>query len=292
MGTRKKDIGRAVKATADPSQLELFDTDSVTAATGIRVFDVGQGDCIGLTDQEGQVFCYIDYGGLADHPDTDHPENTAQRLTVSYRDGLASIILTHWDKDHYWSAVKKNPQAQACEWLVPRQMASPSAARFAKDLENAKCWPEDRGKSSARIGVGEDCDIEIRKCGAFSRKKLNEDRNKTGLAVTLLHWENERVERFMLLPGDCPFHLIPGRPEVPVSGLVAYHHGARTHWTKATKQAIANFDDDHRMVYSYGANDYGHPYVKNYRPEWHAVATATADLRDQGQPSVDIRWAR
>lgn len=292
MATQKKDIGRKVKAAADPSQLELFDPQSVSALRGIRVFDVGQGDCIGLLDQDGAVFCYIDYGGLADHPDTDHPENTAKRLPVAYGGGHASIILTHWDKDHYWSAEKKNPQAQVGEWLVPRQMASPSAARFAARLPNAKCWPEDRGTEPARIGVGENCDIEIRKCGKFSRRRVNEDRNKTGLAVTLLHWENERIERFMLLPGDCPFHLIPECPEAPLSGLVAYHHGARTHWTKATKRAIANFDPDHRMAYSHGANDYGHPYVRNYRPDWHMVATATADLREKGKTSVDIRWPK
>lgn len=292
MATGKKDIGRAVTATADPSQLELFNTDSVSATTGIRVFDVGQGDCIGLLDQDDKVFCYIDYGGLADHPDTEKPENTSQRLSVNYRDGLVSIILTHWDKDHYWSANKKNPDAQKCEWLVPRQMASFQAVFFAAQLKNAKCWPEDRGKSSARIGVGEDCDIEIRKCGAFSRRKLNEDRNKTGLAITLLHWENERIARFMLLPGDCPFHLIPGLPEVPLSGIVAYHHGARTHWTKATKRAIANFDEDRQMAYSYGANDYGHPYDKNYRPHWHPYATATADLRPLNQQSIDIHWKK
>jgi hypothetical protein len=169
-------------------------------------------------------------------------------------------------------------------------MASPQAVLFASNLEKAKCWPEDRGDRPARIGVGDQFDIEIRKCGPFSKRRRDEDRNKTGLAVTLLRWENERVEKFMLLPGDCPFHLIPERPEAPLCGLVAYHHGAKTHWSKATKAAIQSQHQLRTMAYSFGQNEYGHPYRKNYRPDWDAFATTTADARNKHQLSFDLRW--
>jgi len=54
----------------------------------------------------------------------------------------------------------------------------------------------------------------------------------------------------------------------------------------------ANFDEERQMAYSYGDNDYGHPYDKNYRPNWHPFATATADLRPLNQQSTDIRWKK
>jgi hypothetical protein len=102
MPPKTKDIAKAVDETAGADQLELFDRESVTALSGVRVFDVGQGRCIGLLDQHEAVFCYVDYGGLADHPDMNNPHNTRKRLPVRYGEGRVSIVLTHWDKDHYW----------------------------------------------------------------------------------------------------------------------------------------------------------------------------------------------
>jgi len=290
MAPRNLDIGRTIAAAPETSQLELFDSDKVSSTSGVRVFDVGQGDCIGLLDQDRQVFCYVDYGGLMDHPDAANPAATRERMPVENDGELVPIVLTHWDKDHYWSANKKNPQAQQCEWLVPRQMVSPQALLFARGLKDAKCWPETRGSRPARFGVGESWDVEIRKCAAFSKKKVNEDRNKTGLAVTFLRWYEDSVETFMLLPGDCPFHLIPGLPEAQLCGLVAYHHGARKGWTSATRRAIGNLHEQREMVYSYGENEYGHPDRRNYRPDWDSTATTTCAARDAQRKSVDIHW--
>jgi hypothetical protein len=290
MTSKEKSIGDVAGQEADATRVRLFDRDAVIAITGVRVFDVGQGDCIGLLDQDGQVFCYVDYGGLVDHPDIHQPQNTAARLPLAYRDGRVSIILTHWDKDHYWSACKKNPEAQKCEWLVPRQRASPQAVLFAAGLEKASCWPEQRRDRPARIGIGSQYDLEIRKCAPFSRRRRNEDRNKTGLAVTLLRWENAAIDRFMILPGDCPFHLIPERPDAPICGLLAYHHGAKAHWTKATDLALLSFHSNRAMAYSCGRNDYGHPYRANYRPSWDEKALTTPDARHQSQSFIDLKW--
>jgi len=273
-----EDIAETVTAEADAANLTLFDGETVTGLRGIRVFDVGQGDCIGLLD-----------GGLMDHPDEANPNATAERLPVSYEGGFASIVLTHWDKDHYWSANKKNPEAQKGEWLVPRQMASPQAVRFAAELDRAKCWPENRD-APVRLDIGGRWDIEIRKCGKFSKKKLTEDRNKTGLAVTLLEWRAQQVDTYMLLPGDCPFHRIPSLPSAELRGLVAYHHGARKGWTHKTSAAIANFHTKHEMVYSYGENDYGHPDRTSYEPNWNETARTTGEARAAGEKGFDIRW--
>jgi hypothetical protein len=127
------DIGGIVTTSADMATLQLIDA-SVTEIKGVRVFDVGQGDCIGLRDQDDNVCCYIDYGGNEYHPDNNKSGNTALRLPVLRGSQYVSVILTHWDKDHYWSANKKNPAAQQCDWLTPRQWVSPQAARFAAKL--------------------------------------------------------------------------------------------------------------------------------------------------------------
>lgn len=273
-------------------QLELFDSEAVSGTLGIRVFDVGQGDCIGVVDQDGLIFCYVDYGGLADYPD---PKNAGTRLPVSASQQInrgrtyVPIILTHWDKDHYWSAKKKNTSAQKCEWLVPRQMASPTAVRFAATLQRAKCWPEKRGPRPARVGVGAEWDVEIRKCAPYSPRKVNEDRNRTGLAIALLRWSGDRVAQLILLPGDCPFHLIPELPRAAeICGLIAYHHGSRTHWTKGTKAAVSRYSKARQMAYSHGKDWVA--FRNNYQPEWDGNATTTVEVRVANRKSIDIQW--
>jgi len=120
MNTTEQDVGTQI-GQARSSTLVLVNAHLTTAINGIRVFDVGQGDCIGIRDQIDEVFCYVDYGGVIDHPDKTNPANTPTRLPIQYAGVRVSIILTHWDKDHYYSAYKKNPAAQKCEWLTPRQ---------------------------------------------------------------------------------------------------------------------------------------------------------------------------
>lgn len=95
------DVSKSV--TAVTSSLTLVNSTLTTDVNGIRVFDVGQGDCIGLLDQSNEIFCYVDYGGLNDHPDATNPTNTGKRLPETVNGRLVPIVLTHWDKDHYMS---------------------------------------------------------------------------------------------------------------------------------------------------------------------------------------------
>jgi hypothetical protein len=68
-------------------------------------------------------------------------------MPVVYGTGHTAIVLTHWDKDHYYSAKKYNDEAKKGLWLVPRQLASPQAVKFAAGLSNALRWPEAQGSS-------------------------------------------------------------------------------------------------------------------------------------------------
>ena len=130
MSGAREDVGQTI-AAADAGKFLLFDPERVSALNGIRVFDVGQGDCIGLRDQDDRVFCYVDYGGLCDHPDKADPANTPQRLPVGSADDPATIVLTHWDKDHFWSATK-NPAA--CDVPLRAAHASYLARPFRSSM--------------------------------------------------------------------------------------------------------------------------------------------------------------
>lgn len=287
---KQVDVGREISDEAPASLDRLVGPASVTAINGVRVFDVGQGDCIGLRNQSDEVFCYVDYGGVNDHPDKATPSYTATRLPVLLGHYYVSIVLTHWDKDHFWSAAKKNPDAQNCYWLVPRQHVSPTAARFAAGLPHAECWPESAGRSRMTTDVGSESRLEIRKCNAFDRTALKEDRNLTGLAVTILYRPAGEWEQMMFLPGDCVFDEIPDVSNIPISGLVAYHHGSRKDWQTATTNAISNRFRDYEMTYSVGANNYGHPRRENYEPDWDTRATETRDIRSLSRESHDLDW--
>ncbi|GGA40172.1 hypothetical protein [Dyella nitratireducens] len=293
------DVASTITATADTATLQLIPA-TVTEIKGVRVFDVGQGDCIGLRDQNDEVCCYVDYGGNEYHPDQSNPSRTASRLPVQAGSHYVPVILTHWDKDHYWSANKKNPAAQKCEWLVPRQLVSPQATRFAAKLANAKCWPESIGDQAVSFAVGTDDEVEIRKCATFPANAQKEDRNHSGLAINLKRQPSGGTATHMLLPGDCAFDRIPNLPaKLSLRAIVAYHHGASTDWCAATEQTLANAYSPYVMAYSYGThspgkkNHYGHPNRSNYQschPNWDIGAIITEDIRAKGLNSSDLDW--
>jgi hypothetical protein len=285
------DVGEEVREAADASKLRLFDPDRTTAITGVRIFDVGQGDCIGLLDQDGELCAYVDYGGYLDHPDRADPAGTKIKIPVRVGGQQVAIILTHWDQDHLYSAHKYNVDAQECEWLTPRQWVSPFAVTLAAKLKDAKCWPESMGQDAHRFEVGGRHVVEIRKCLPFDKKRPREDRNLTGLAITVLELKSGDVTRQMILPGDCPFELIPNLPNVPIQHLVAFHHGSGNHWTPATTATITHGTRSRSMSYSYSPkNTYGHPDRRKYKPKWDIASQATPGLRRKGKRYVDLVW--
>lgn len=290
---RDKDVGGTVTATATLPGYRLFASGPPSRLAGIRVFDVGQGDCIGLLDGQDNVVAYIDYGGCIQHPETHVPSwKTSKVLDVGPSGARLTIVLTHWDKDHYWSSTK-NSDAKDCHWLVPRQHVSPTAARHAATLSNASCWPESLGQACHRFAAGGDHEVEIRKCRAFRPAGKTEDRNSSGLAVTLIALDAQgNDEAQMMLPGDCSFDRIPSLPAVPIVALVAYHHGSHNHWrSPQTEDAIDDRAAGAEMVYSYGdPNPYRHPDRASYAPDWDAVAHTTPNLRASSVEYVDLGW--
>jgi hypothetical protein len=282
-------LRKLANKTSSSGLSRIFDSNVTKAINGVRIVDVGQGDCIGILDQQDEVCAYVDFGGYLDHPDKKHPAQNKVRMPVHAGARRVPIIVTHWDQDHIYSAHAYNTDAQKCDWLVPRQWVSPFAARLAAKVKGARCWPESKGQGVHSIQLGSQT-VEIRKCEAFDPKRPKEDRNLTGLAITVLDDRRGRL-RQMVLPGDCPFHLIPNVQPVPIRHLVAYHHGAKTHWTAMTTLFLTQMARFRSLSYSYSPkNNYGHPERSSYDPDWNLLAFGTPFARSNGEMHVDVKW--
>ena len=295
MPSKQTDVAVAVKSTVSVSGLNIHDPADTKEIHGIRVVDVGQGDCIGIVNQNDEVFCYVDFGGLADHPEKgiNHGDPSQHRMPAQLKNGKhVVIILTHWDKDHFWSAKDKNSDAQNCNWIVPRQYVSPQGLLVARKLKKAKRWPDNIGRQEQDISIGSRDRVIIRKCGKFVKNPKKPDRNNTGLAITIVRSKNGKDDEKIILPGDCPFDRIPdSHANVPIRFLVAYHHGSRTDWDDIkTTDAIKNRASNHQMVYSYGSVKNWQPHRRKYGSHWDATSKHTTQVRGVKPPWIDCKW--
>src|SRR5690606_4797359 len=99
---------------------------------------VGQGNCIGLTDNNNIPYAYFDIGNGCNR--NAHTFNAAFRPCLSF---MPPIILSHWDQDHYETAML-NARTWDCKWLAPHQQLTNTAYRLANMLiarGNLTIWP-------------------------------------------------------------------------------------------------------------------------------------------------------
>ena len=287
---KKKTTGKRKGNSPIPYQIrtakvpgkKLFGSKRVAGVDSVRVYDIGQGDCVALM-KNGKPIMYVDYGGFIDHPDQGNYSNVSKRLPIPSTG--VPIVLTHWDHDHYYSA-RKNSKARGkdARWLAPRQLVGPSALKFATSLTDLKCWPASLGRKYIRFSAGSGFEICIAKCGKSPTVAgMAEDRNLTGLSITVLHKDvNGTVIEYVLLPGDAPFHKIPNLNTTPSHclGMLAYHHGSHNHWNASTTSTLPSHSKAAQaVVFSYGQhNPYGHPDKSNYS-SWQKKWKETPRLR-------------
>jgi hypothetical protein len=189
--------------------LEPVNTKGVNWAV---VYDVGQGNAIGLCDPQGAVTCYFDMGGSVMKNRKSFPE----RLERFCYTPEPPHILSHWDWDH-WSSSSRDKRALKMEWLAPfskeQDISSSHAALIARIIKNGgKVWPIQHADPDPREGR-----IQLVVCEG-------KDRNNSGLALTL-HETPERSGKRMLMPGDAEYQYIPGLEEAGYFAVVAPHHG-------------------------------------------------------------------
>lgn len=253
----------------------------VTALRGARVYDIGQGDSIAIVDADGEVVFQIDYGGKEKNPF----KGLKGEARVSAVDSLMPIpsdrfvMLSHWDEDH-WCSAPKGSEACAARWLVPRQVTSPAAVEFASDLdkdldkERIACIPEDLVGIPDHFTAGNGDELWWEKIGVSARDPSEkEDCNHTGVAFSLVR-RSDSGGQVILLPGDAPFgsvgHYASHRAAgLTLTGIVAFHHGAGTHWTAATRGLLRNWPKTAAKVdvaFSCAENSsYKHPILANYQ---------------------------
>lgn len=243
---------------------------------GARVYAIGQGDAIAVMDSDLKPVLQIDYGGHQGNPFS--ALETAERARVIDSTmpvpERSLIMITHWDQDH-WCSAPKGEEARKRQWLVPRQVTSPRATEFAAGLDHISCIPE--------ALVGQPCCFKARNGDELWWEKIGpsqtsadkyEDCNRSGVAFSLVRRRWFGRGEVILLPGDAPFASVAHyrqhlQAQLTLTGLVAFHHGADTHWSEATRALLRNWRRTREqvdVVFSCGKdNSYSHPHEANYR---------------------------
>lgn len=289
---------RQAIAAADLANLAgLSPLSKASLISGIRVFDVGQGDAIAILADVGgseATVLQIDYGGRERNPFGDGGDVDKRMPIVPAQ----LLMLTHWDEDH-WCSASKGSLAQGADWLVPRQLTSPRAVLFSTRLRAIHCVPESLVNQSLRFAAQNGDCVLWEKIGYFAGAfAKDEDCNKTGLAFAIIR-KGLQGEEVILLPGDAPFDKVGiftrlMQRGVKLRGIVAFHHGAGTHWTAATEQLLQNWSksEQFEVVFSCSRpNSYDHPDEARYRrllPD--ATFLGTAQLRSGSKTSIEIRF--
>lgn len=265
------------------------------ALSGIRVYDVGQGDAIAVLDQNGDPVLHVDYGGRQDSPFRKKKPAEVDAIMPIASDGL--VMMTHWDEDH-WSTAPKGAAAKASHWLVPRQVTSPRAVRFSASLDKVKCIPEARvGRVHLFRARNGDALLWQKIALSSIHSAQDEDCNRSGVALALVRGAGADGQ-VILLPGDASFGWVPLYHQLwasnrTLTGLVAFHHGAGTHWSPATEALLRNWDRTGdkacEVVFSCARdNGYGHPQPDRYSDLMPIAGCSTFEIRARKKAFTDI----
>ena len=272
---------------------------------GIETLHVGQGDCTAVIahkddDPDGNspiVVLYVDLGRACGKcaktfPGEDSTDTDRAPPTFDFTQ-KPKVLLTHWDKDHYYSALHE-ADALTVDWMVPRQAVGPHVIRFINRLSTVLCFPATSPGKRFPLTTSPDVDlwIEVSKGATGSQTG---DKNLTGLSFTLVRKDaaGDEVER-IVLTGDAPYQFVPSlsggnpsAPGCPICCLHAFHHGSKTHLPSTTDPVSLPQAKEYEVVFTYGltaagVNNFHHPaqeamdYYKN--KGWlERVNTASAE---------------
>jgi hypothetical protein len=207
------------------------------------VYDVGQGNCIGLCDSSGSVSTYFDFGGGV----TQNRKTFPSALQSFCFTNNPPIILSHWDHDH-WSSAYLDHRSFSMVWILPRQPLTPQHVKLLSDIAAAggTAWFLPSGFNGRWFGH-----FYLEIC-------TGSNRNNSGIALTLSEHRSGVGEK-ILMPGDADYRYI-GSVSIgsPYLSVVAAHHGGAL--SGATTIPGNPGRGISRLVYSTGANNsYRHP---------------------------------
>ncbi|SIT40078.1 conserved hypothetical protein [Paraburkholderia piptadeniae] len=235
---------------------------SAAAATYLAAYDVGQGNANALLAVRQTLHplptLYYDLGaGVYRNKHT-----TPTQLVFCFTES-PSIILSHWDADHwagtYATQVAGVYPALSRVWVAPYQIVGPVHIAFAYDVICAGgafftyCAPPG-SPATAYLADGKQL--------AFSLG-TGMDRNGSGIVLAVEHTAHPSP-RSWILTGDCDYqYSMPQLTSVPPVAMVAPHHGAKLLSTTVVPppHPVGSYC---RLVYSFGAgNAHGKTNVRH-----------------------------
>ena len=213
------------------------------------VYDVGQGNCIGLCEPNGSVSAYFDFGGGAVGHANTFPDKALKKFCLTKQ---PPIILSHWDKDHWSSAYRDGgTQALASEWILPRQDLTLAHVNLLAAIDNAggKAWFLPNSFKSHCFGH-----LQLEVC-------TGNNRNNGGIAITVSERDDDETDgrgEKILMPGDADYKYISSfKGSSQYLSIVVPHHGGVL---KSKTLPTCPGRSASRLVYSYGkGNSYEHP---------------------------------
>jgi hypothetical protein len=245
----------------------------VCEITSAAVLDVGQGNWNALLCR-GVPSLLFDLGGGVGAHLTSFPA-TFDKFCFEAR---PLVVLSHWDWDH-WSSAVRFPEAQQLTWIVPRQRSlGPTHARFLAALQatgTVLIFPRNKTLHSRSRTV------QLQQ--ALGRAS---SANETGLAMLICNGAQA-----ILFPGDAGY----GSLRLPdaLTSVVIPHHGGLS---RSSKRTLPRSDHASvgRAVLSYAANNhFKHPTRAsvNLHRHWAARLLRTADRGPGETPGhVELHW--
>lgn len=243
---------------------------------GVAIYDVGQGAATALLSC-GVPILYFDVGGSTLGNWRSFPTPLQQFCTTRQ----PPIVLSHWDWDHWSSALRDSQLLKDCRWILPLQSRAGDLgavhARFLAMLKARRSeiywWDYTIPSITSSVGFT-----------VFRASGPVKNRNESGLALRI-----QRNNRTALLPGDSSLSSVCRSPS-NLDYLMVPHHGGRT-----SLGSIPTPNDRFKshLIYSYGvANMYQHPLpktVRAFRESWKKNAhTALRNCGGLGHVGIDL----
>ncbi|MEN8516901.1 hypothetical protein [Burkholderia sp. RS02] len=278
-----------------PNSFERFARrlEKLFASEGRRhvvAYHVGQGNCNAVVDEHEHPVLFFDLGWPIQTNIAGAPNPPPQLFDVQSDAGIAPVVLSHWDWDHWAYALESwrydrargapfatwKSAALHRPWLVPApekaMKLGPSHYLLILKLYHQR-WEGRRALHfwSRRKSMWETGNLTLLKCS--TKKRDVSYRNNSGLAM-VVRIDDGWKRGLVLLPGDCEFDSIQfdrvsSWDSRRIVAMVASHHGGKLNVFAIPETTVS----DARLVISSGKNRYGHPnsrMLDNYRLQgWH-----------------------
>lgn len=252
----------------------------------VAIYDVGQGAATALL-AHGVPQLYFDIGGSTICNWRSFPA-PLQRFCVTSN---PLVVLSHWDWDH-WSSALRDPKVLNGDWILPIQKGAGDLgavhSRFLATLikKNANLYWWDYEMQP--VTFAQDCVMLSRASGNVT------SRNESGLFLSVTGFR-----RKVLLPGDaslqnvrslCRNEHVTDPHHDEYDHIMVPHHGGRT--LHGYIPGPRNKKTNH-LIYSYGVgNSYIHPLadtVRALRETWKCnTHTALRDETGLGHVGIDL----